>query len=63
MLDVVRAPLDEAEISAWRARVERAGAKLGWAERRCVARRHAGGVLLAISAPVDQLLLATEVNE
>ena len=26
-------------------------------------RRHAGGVLLAISAPADQLLLATEVNE
>ena len=26
-------------------------------------RRHAGGVLLAISAPDDQLLLATEVNE
>jgi cyanophycin synthetase len=63
VLDVVRASLDEAEVSAWRARVERAGAQLGWAERRCVVRRHAGGVLLAISAPADQLLLATEVNE
>jgi cyanophycin synthetase len=63
VLDVVRASLDEAEISAWRARVERVGANLGWADRRCVARRHAGGVLLAISAPADQLLLATEVNE
>ena len=28
-----------------------------------VVRRHQGGVLLAISAPVDQLFLATEVNE
>ena len=28
-----------------------------------VVRHHAGGVLLAISAPVDQLFLATEVNE
>jgi UDP-N-acetylmuramyl tripeptide synthase len=63
VLDVVRASLDEAEVSAWRARVERAGAQLGWALRRGVVRRHAGGVLLAISAPADQLLLATEVNE
>jgi cyanophycin synthetase len=63
VLDVVRACLDEAQIGAWRARVERVGAELGWAERRCVARRHSRGVLLAISAPADQLLLATEVNE
>ncbi|HEY2464908.1 MAG TPA: Mur ligase family protein [Steroidobacteraceae bacterium] len=59
----MRASLDEAELSAWRARVESVGAELGWAERRCVVRRHAGGVLLAITAPADQLLLATEVNE
>jgi len=63
VLDVVRAPLDESEIGAWRARVLRVGANLGWTDRRCVVRRHAGGVLLAISAPADQLLLATEVNE
>jgi len=63
VLDVVRASLDEAELSAWRARVERVGERLGWPDRRCVVRRHAGGVLLAISAPADQLLLATEVNE
>ncbi len=63
MLDVVRASLDEATIGAWRARVERVGVQLGWADRRCVVRRHAGGILLAISAPADQLLLATEVNE
>ena len=63
VLDVVRTPLDEAEISAWRERVLRAGAELNWPDRRCVARRHARGVLLAISAPADQLLLATEVNE
>jgi UDP-N-acetylmuramyl tripeptide synthase len=63
VLDVIGASLGESEISAWRARVERAGAKLGWPDRRCAVRRHAGGVLLAISAPADQLLLATEVNE
>ena len=63
MLDVVRASLDEAEIRAWRAAVLRVAAQLGWANCRCVARRHAGGILLAIAAPADQLLLATEVNE
>jgi cyanophycin synthetase len=63
VLDVVRASLDEAEISAWRARVLRVGAELGWPDCSCIARRHLGGVLLALSAPADQLLLATEVNE
>jgi cyanophycin synthetase len=63
VLDVVRTPLDDALVGAWRARVERAGATLGWPDRRTVARRHAGGVLLAIAAPADQLLLATEINE
>ena len=63
VLDVIRTPVDDALIAAWRARVERAGAALGWPHRRTVARRHAGGVLLAISAPVDQLLLSTEINE
>ncbi len=63
VLDVVRTPLDDAQISGWRERVARAAGQLGWPERRCVVRRHAGGVLLAIAAPADQLLLATEVNE
>ena len=59
----MRAALDEVDIGAWRARVERVGERLGWADRRCIARRHARGILLAISAPADQLLLATELNE
>lgn len=63
MLDVVGATLDDALIAAWRARIERAAARLGWHAPKVVARPHAGGVLLAISAPDDQLLLATEVNE
>jgi len=63
VLDVVRAALDEVDIGAWRARVEGVGERLGWADRRCVARRHTRGILLAISAPADQLLLATELNE
>jgi cyanophycin synthetase len=36
---------------------------LHWAQPQTVARRHASGTSLAISAPYDQLFLATEVNE
>jgi cyanophycin synthetase len=55
--------MDDALLAAWRSKVERAGARLRWADIRSVARRHSGGVSLAISAPCDQLFLATEVNE
>jgi cyanophycin synthetase len=63
VLDVVRAPLDDALIKGWQDGVQRAAAHLGWEQRQAVARRHAGGVLLAMAAPSDQLLLATEINE
>jgi UDP-N-acetylmuramyl tripeptide synthase len=63
VLDVVGVPVDDGLISGWRARVERAGSHLGWPDRQAVARKHAGGVSLAIAAPCDQLFLATEVNE
>jgi cyanophycin synthetase len=63
VLDLVGVPADDGLIDAWHARVERAGRRLGWAHRRSVARRHAGGASLAIAAPYDQLFLATEVNE
>ncbi len=54
---------DEALLAGWRARVERARAYLGWHAPGVVARRHAGGVSLALAAPADQLFVATEVNE
>jgi cyanophycin synthetase len=63
VLELVGVPPDEDLIAAWRGRVERAGARLGWSLRRAVARRHVGGASLAITAPPDQLFLATEVNE
>ena len=63
MLDVVGVPVDEDLIDAWRTRIGRASARLGWINHRAVARPHAGGVSLAIAAPDDQLFLATEVNE
>jgi len=63
VLEVVGVPPDDALIAGWRARVERAGERLKWKNRRTAARRHAGGASLAIAAPDDQLFLATEVNE
>ena len=58
-----RGEVDEPLLAAWRTRVERAGARLGWGRPQSVVRRHAGGASLAIAAPIDQLFLATEVNE
>ena len=63
MLETAEAAIDDELLAAWRAKVERAGARLGWVDCRAVVRRHAGGASLAISAPTDQLFLATEVNE
>ncbi len=60
---MVGVPVDDELIDAWRARVLHAGEHLGWTNRAAVARRHAAGVSLAITAPLDQLFLATEVNE
>jgi cyanophycin synthetase len=63
LLETRETAVDEALLSAWRARVERARAHLGWRMRGVVARRHAGGTSLALAAPCDQLFVATEVNE
>jgi UDP-N-acetylmuramyl tripeptide synthase len=63
VLEVVHVAVDDALIEGWRRRVQRAGARLEWLPMRCIARRHAGGVSLAISAPPDRLFTATEVNE
>ncbi len=63
MLDVTGARVDAALIDAWRTRVARATQPLAWRAPLTVARPHAGGVQLALAAPRDQLLLATEINE
>jgi len=63
VLEVTGVSVDDLLIGAWRSRIERAGTRLRWPDRRAVARRHRGGVTLAITAPVDQLFVATEVNE
>jgi cyanophycin synthetase len=63
VLEVVGVSIDDPLLAAWRARVERVAARLGWRGPQAIVRRHATGASLAISAPCDQLFLATEVNE
>jgi cyanophycin synthetase len=63
VLDVTGTPVDVELIAAWRSRVERATRRFLWGPAHTVARAHAGGVQLAITAPYDQLFLATEINE
>jgi UDP-N-acetylmuramyl tripeptide synthase len=59
----VPAGVDDALYCAWRMRIERAARRLAWQDHTAVLRRHASGASLAITAPIDQLFLATEVNE
>ncbi|HEY8012234.1 MAG TPA: Mur ligase family protein [Rudaea sp.] len=56
--------LDECTVTHWRERVEFARDTLGWPRAPIVARVNAdGGGELAFAAPIDQLFVATEVNE
>lgn len=47
----------------WQQEVRRLRNLLGWPDAATVVREHATGASLALAAPVDQLLTATEVNE
>jgi len=64
VLDVSLAP-EEAEpaVAAWRHQVERLLAAIGWRHATIACRRFSGGASLAISAPIDSLYSATELNE
>lgn len=50
-------------VERWEARVRRMRAALGWPDGPIVSRPHRTGTFLALAAPEDQLLTATEVNE
>lgn len=64
VLDVKAAATDaEQLVAAWERRVREILDAVGWAGERTAARVHRDGVSLAISAPVDALYAATEVNE
>ncbi len=53
----------EAAVAAWRREARRALDAVGWGEEDLAWRVFPGGVNLALSAPVDALYAATEVNE
>ncbi len=55
--------VDDALLAGWRGGIARAREALGWPDAPLAVRRHPGGASLAMAAPVDQLLAATEVNE
>ena len=77
VLELLGVAADASLLSGWRARVGRAREHLGWELERAgagawpagaaapatVARLHAGGASLAMTAPCDRLFTATEVNE
>jgi UDP-N-acetylmuramyl tripeptide synthase len=64
VLDVALGP-DEAEaaIAAWRGHARRLLDAVGWAGEDLAVRRFSGGASLALSAPLDALYSATELNE
>jgi cyanophycin synthetase len=57
--------LDGEEISVpiWKARVRWLLDEVGWAREQIASRLFLGGAMLAISAPIDALYTATEINE
>lgn len=57
------APLSAAVLERWRQEVVRACSVLSWQPARFDARPMPRGASLAISAPLDQLFTATEINE
>lgn len=64
VIDVALDPREaEAAIAAWREEVRRLLDAVGWDGEEIVVRRFPGGANLAISAPLDCLYSATEVNE
>jgi UDP-N-acetylmuramyl tripeptide synthase len=63
VLEVIADVADDLLLDEWRRRVARARERLGWRLTDTVARVHRPGASLAMSAPCDQLFVATEVNE
>jgi cyanophycin synthetase len=63
VLETLGVSVDDALLDGWQQRVKRMSAALGWPDLPLVIRRHASGAALALRAPLDQLLTATEVNE
>jgi cyanophycin synthetase len=54
---------EEAAVAAWREQARRILDAVGWVDEETVVRVFPGGASLAVSAPIDGLYAATEVNE
>jgi len=63
MLETLGPEPDDELLAGWRSRVVKARQALGWPDGPLQQRRHASGASLALAAPPDQLLAATEVDE
>jgi UDP-N-acetylmuramyl tripeptide synthase len=63
VLETQGPPPEVSALQAWDADVQRACKALDWPIGERVVRRHRTGASLAMSAPLDQLFSATEVNE
>ena len=64
VLEVSLAPEEAAAVvAAWQENVRRMLGSVGWPGEEIAVRRFPGGASLAISAPIDALYSATEVNE
>lgn len=55
--------LAERAIASWQEAARQVLTAVGWPDELSRVRRYSGGASLAISAPIDSLLAATEVNE
>ncbi|HKI02244.1 MAG TPA: Mur ligase family protein [Thermoanaerobaculia bacterium] len=54
---------EEIAVGIWQTKVRRLLDEIGWADEVVASRLFVGGAVLAISAPIDSLYTATEVNE
>jgi cyanophycin synthetase len=64
VLDIrLEEPDGDRAVSAWRTAATRLLHAVGWPDEKLASRSFAGGVSLAVSAPIDGLYAATELNE
>jgi len=64
VIDVALAPEEAgAAVAAWRREARRLLDAVGWTGEETAVRRYPGGASLALSAPIDALYAATEIND
>ena len=63
VLETRNGSVNREQIEQWQTHVCRLADSLGWPAPVCHAQTHAKGATLAFTAPIDQLYVATEINE